>query len=83
MAFSVSENQEFCFNWAEKCQFCFAIDFVKFVPMKEQRFCLHMVCVQKLAQRKWNGSGLAPNLNLMNIAENLELITLIISLMLF
>ena len=41
-----------------------------------------MVCVQKLAQPKWNGSAIAPK-NLMNIAKNLGFITLIISLMLF
>ena len=34
VAFSVLENLEFCFNWAEKCKFCFAINFVH---MKEKK----------------------------------------------
>ena len=43
MAFSVSENLEFRFRWAEKRKFCFAIDFVH---MKKLKFRLHKIFIK-------------------------------------
>ena len=43
MAFSVSENLEFRFRWAEKRKFRFAIDFVH---MEKLKFCLHKIFIK-------------------------------------
>ena len=40
IAFSVSENLEFCVNWAEKWKFPFVIDFVH---LQQQKICLHKI----------------------------------------
>ena len=79
--FSISENLEVHFNWAEKWKFHFAIDFVQY---EKNRNSVYIRFVYKtLAQPIWNGSAVAPK-KLMNIAKNLGLIiTLTISLMLF